>query len=123
MTRVTPAADMGSQVRSEPTAIDVLQHALEGGGDGELPDGVGQLAALDPEAVGAGGEVAADRVHAGVQPGHVGHQQALADRRPAARPASWSPGRREMAWQPAMGVVRDERTAEPVEATPERRPL
>ena len=43
MTRLTPAALIGSHSTSSPTATHVLQHALEGRGDRELADRLGQL--------------------------------------------------------------------------------
>src|SRR5437870_3967010 len=43
---------------------DVLVHLFEVAGDGDLFDGVGELAVLDPHAAGADGVVAGDEVHA-----------------------------------------------------------
>src|SRR4249920_847636 len=62
-----------------PHLDDVLQHPLQGRGDRELPYRLGQLAAADHEARGAGREVARHGVHARVQPLHHLDEHALVD--------------------------------------------
>src|SRR5260370_39739886 len=43
---------------------DVFEHVFEVAGDGDLFDGVGELAVLDPHAAGADGEVTCHQIHA-----------------------------------------------------------
>ncbi len=61
ITSVTPAADMGSQVRSEPTAATSWSIFCSVGAMVNSLTGSARRPALDPQPVGAGGEVAADR--------------------------------------------------------------
>ena len=82
---------------------DVVQQALQRRGDGELAQRLGQLAAPDAQALGAGREVARDRVDARVQARDLLHQHAVVDAGEQSAAVA-VPGRQATARQPAAGV-------------------
>ena len=95
---------------------DVEQHPLQRRRDRHLAHRLGEHAVADHQPFGADREVAADRVHARVQPADRLHEQPVADLRRRAPPAVIAPGASDSARQPTPGVrLNPPRTADPVE--------
>ena len=122
MTRLTPARAHRQPLDVAADLHDILQHALDGGPDGELRIERAELAAGDEQA-GAPVEKSPDTGFTPVEALHHLDQHSVADAGDQVARGR-VPGVSDSARQPQPGVLlKPPRVALPVDAVPLRRPL